>query len=160
MKHFFQDQNLRRDGFTLIELLIVITIIALLSVAGLANFDSARQHASLSIAGDKLVSVLKQQQLLAKAGKIHNVAGFGGQAGSQQVFCYGLSLKANAIEVLQAPYVGFDVANNGSQQVALPVDYCDNSSAAMVQTPFNPGVPINVSSIKYAGNEIAGDTII
>ncbi len=142
-------------GFTLVELLIVITIIALLSVAGLASFDGARQRAGLNIAGDKMVSVFKQQQLFAKSGKIQKVAGGLGQPDTQQVFCYGIQFNGKEVNIVKAPYVGFDVGT-GSNQVAKPVDYCDKNS--LTATPFNGGVAIKIDSLKYAGNAI-GDNL-
>jgi hypothetical protein len=80
-----------------VEMLVVITIIGMLAFLGVSSYGAAQKQARLELAADNVVSLLKEQQGLAKSGRVV----LGGIAK-----CYGISLIVDeAPKVLEADYV-------------------------------------------------------
>ncbi len=101
-----------RKAFTLIEMLIVVAIIAILAMIAVGAYGSARRSAQIDLMADNLVSSLKYQQSLSKAGKVvRETAGFGEGEESQQTKCYGMYFSKNGgedgaplIQFVETPY--------------------------------------------------------
>lgn len=88
----------KRDAFTFIEMLIVIAILAILALMALGSYGSARKSAQMGVIMDTVASSIKQQQGLAKSGKVV------GDGGSK---CYGMVFSKEAdvkIQYVETPY--------------------------------------------------------
>jgi len=66
-------------GYTLIELIIVISIIAILISIGITSYSKAHNRQIGQIAGEKIITVLQENQKNANIGKIDCVGEFTGQ---------------------------------------------------------------------------------
>lgn len=101
-----------RKAFTLIEMLIVVAIIAILAMIAVGAYGSARRSAQIDLMADNLVSSLKYQQSLSKAGKVvRETDQFGEEEQSVQTKCYGMFFSksggeqgAPLIQFVETPY--------------------------------------------------------
>lgn len=153
-----------KSGFTLIEILIVIAIISILAAIAVGSYGIARKKAKIDVVTDNLVSLLKQQQSLAKAGKsvvttqafVDGVGGSGGSGGSQQKmstsFCYGMKFEKSStigsgsfvpIKLLRAPYVALS---------SNKADFCDDSR--LEETAFNEFENFNITAVEKDDGEV------
>lgn len=125
---------MKRRGFTLVEMLMVITIVAILAVLAVSSYGAARKQAELDIAVDTVVSLMKEQQGLAKSGRVSGESDGDGFANPQALAttdseksCYGMRFTTLAkddetsIEVLKMPYYSYKKGK---------VDYCDLQAAS------------------------------
>jgi prepilin-type N-terminal cleavage/methylation domain-containing protein len=124
-------------GFTLIEMLLVITIIGMLAVIAITSFGSMTKSAKLDIAGDLLVSLIKQQQGLAKSGKTEIVDG------KQGTFCYGVrfekSSKGGSVSTFKTPYVRLDKNTGVAESCGKPDQFI----------PFTAASDFKIEAISY-----------
>lgn len=99
-----------KKAFTLVEMLIVIAIVAILALLAIGSFGAARQQARREIAIDSLVSLLRQQQTLAKSGRLEE------DFGSNR--CYGVlyTIQDPYVQLVEMPYVPVGTTD---------ADYCD-----------------------------------
>jgi len=107
-------------GFTLIELLIVILIISILTVIAVGSYAGVQRQARIDFAADTLIAALREEQLLAKSGRIIASAD-ADTPGKLQ--CFALKIKVGKEGGLwSAPtnYVGLDKALNSDK-----IDTCE-----------------------------------
>jgi len=133
-----------RRGFTLIEILVVITIVAILAVLAVSSYGVARRKAKLDIVTDTVVSILRQQQSLAKSGRS------GGDLEKVSPTCYGMifSEKEPYIQTFQAPYISVDESIDVNKS-----DFCDLRESSYKPQTFNELENFTVSKISVFGSE-------
>jgi prepilin-type N-terminal cleavage/methylation domain-containing protein len=144
-----------KTGFTLVEMMIVIAIIGLLAFLAMTAFGSANRSAKLDIAVDTFVSVIRQQQGLAKSGSVDSTATTGVPA-NQGVFCYGVRftadtgvekksavLKSDQVQVMliKVPYVRLG---------PVKVDYCEDIKNEHL-TAFTSVTDVMILGIRWKG---------
>jgi prepilin-type N-terminal cleavage/methylation domain-containing protein len=114
-------------GFTLLELLIVIAIIAILALVTISNYAGVQKTARLDFAVDSVISLIKEQQLLAKSGNRN-------EEGDLQCYAFKLvvwqesgDVKAQAL-MGSSNYVGLPTDENGqslNNPEPFSVDICE-----------------------------------
>lgn len=125
-------------AFTLIEILVVVAILAILTLAVVANYSGARQKAKIDVVTDTLISVLKEKQSNSKNGK------------GASPLCYGLMFKTGGapyVQELQAPYVSVDPAIDPTK-----ADFCDMREMSVKKTPFDLMENYKIKEINAFGN--------
>lgn len=140
-----------RSGFTLIEMLIVITIVGVLAIGAVSSYDVARRQARLNVAADTLVSSMKEQQSLARAGKIDlPVEGQIGKSSGR--FCYGLSFKKDAeVQIVKAPFIAADTSISTSKS-----NFCNISQAQLSELSTNDALQVHsIKKFSYATDTMA-----
>ncbi len=155
MKGFLQNHQ-RKEGFTLIELLVVITIVGIMTIIAVSSFDNARSAAKLNIDADTLVSILKEQQSLAKAGKA-NIVSTSNTTTANQFYCYGVYFKVGApVVTLKVPYLAVPP---GPAQFS---DICDmnNVSQPIQEETLDLGLDFTIQSIQTFGADVQGQVIL
>jgi len=68
-----------KPAYTLIELVIIITIISILVSVGLSAYGKARDRQAGQAAGEKIISILQENQKIANVGKVGCATKFLGQ---------------------------------------------------------------------------------
>jgi prepilin-type N-terminal cleavage/methylation domain-containing protein len=101
----------KSSGFTLLELLIVISIIAILAILTISNYAGVQRGARLDFAADSVVSLIKEQQQLAKSGNRD-------EGGNLQCYAFKLIVadEENQAQALigSSNYVGLPKDENGN----------------------------------------------
>lgn len=134
-----------RSGFTLIEILVVITIVAILAVLAVSSYSVARRQAKLSIVTDTVMTVLRQQQSLAKSGRSGNTMDKGVPT------CYGMIFTKTAppyIQTVQAPYISVDASVDLNKS-----DFCDLRDGFYETTAFSEFENFIIPEISVFGTE-------
>ena len=136
-----------RRGFTLIEVLVVITIVAILAVLAVSSYGVARRQAKLSIVTDTVMTVLRQQQSLAKSGRS------GSTLTGQVPTCYGMVFAKTApyIQTVQAPYISVDESIDVNKS-----DFCDLRDGVYQATTFNEFENFIIPEISVFGTDKEG----
>ncbi|MGL5831206.1 MAG: pilus assembly FimT family protein [Candidatus Altimarinota bacterium] len=146
-------------GFTLIELLVVIAIVAIISLVTISNYGGVQKGARLDYAVDSVISLIKEQQLLAKSGN-RNEDGV--------LRCYAFKLvaweengdvKSEAL-MGSSDYVGLPTDENGENLVnpeASSVDICEKVAEAdwQVREIFEVGTVLKSISDSSTGSEVS-----
>lgn len=101
----------KKAGFTLLELLIVICIIGILALLTISNYAGVQRGARLDFAADSVVSIIKEQQLLAKSGNRD-------EDGNLQCYAFKLVVadEQNEAQALMgsSDYIGLPKDDNGN----------------------------------------------
>ena len=139
------------QGFTLIEMLIVIVIIGLLAFMAVSSFGSAQKAARLDIAVDTIMSVIKEQQGKARAGR--QVSGVPGGKN----LCYGVVFQKSfpSVQTVTVPYVA--VSPNSAH-----ADYCDVADLTVkpVLTPAAVSADIVFQKILQGGSDVTSSGLV
>ena len=138
----------QRNAFTLVEMLVVITIIGILSFLAVSSYGSARRTAQLNILVDTVVSSFKQQQGLAKSGRVD-------EDGYRK--CYGLyfskadeeSNEGSKIQDVETRYYAF--LEDG---VLGKADWCDLDNVSLEDMQADGDYELKVLK-KYGQKETA-----
>lgn len=133
-----------RRGFTLIEILVVIAIVAILAVLAVSSYGVARRQAKLSIVTDTVMTVLRQQQSLAKSGRS------GSSLTGQVPTCYGMIFSKTEpyIQTVQAPYISVDESIDVNKS-----DFCDLRDGFYKATTFSEFENFIIPQISVFGTE-------
>lgn len=133
-----------RRGFTLIEVLVVITIVAILAVLAVSSYSVARRQAKLSIVTDTVMTVLRQQQSLAKSGRS------GSSLTDQVPTCYGMIFSKTDpyIQTVQAPYISVDESIDVNKS-----DFCDLRDGIYKATTFSEFENFIIPEISVFGTD-------
>ncbi len=87
----------RRFGFTLVELMIVLAIVMILTLIAVGSYGGVIRRARLNFAADTLVSLIKEQAILARSGE---------QTKSDVTKCFWLSIDTDSVSTAETDYIG------------------------------------------------------
>lgn len=123
----------KRNAFTLIEMLVVVTIIGMMAMVAIWSFGNARRAAQIDVGIDSLVSVFKEQQSLARSGRVTTVV----DDVESVDLCYGIHVsKAEPyVQRVEAPYVAVN-------EQRTEVDFCDMSNSMTREAGFIRGLEV------------------
>ncbi len=153
-----------RKAFTLIEMLIVVAIIAILAMIAVGAYGSARRSAQIDLMADNLVSSLKYQQSLSKAGKVVRESDqVGDEEQSVQTKCYGMYFSKNGgesgengdgtplIQFVETPYYAVHPKKPAA-------DVCELSEAAL--RDFDIEFDLELFTIQKYGIDQESDRVL
>ncbi len=148
-----------RKAFTLIEMLIVVAIIAILAMIAVGAYGSARRSAQIDLMADNLVSSLKYQQSLSKAGKVVRESDEVGEGEeSVQTKCYGMYFSktggedgAPLIQFVETPYYAVHPTKSAA-------DVCELTEATQIS--FDIEFDLELFTIQKYGSEQESDQVL
>lgn len=124
-------------------MLVVIAIVAILALVAISSFGAARQQARRDIAIDSVVSSLREQQSLAKSGRLAE-----DESLNQ---CHGMLFSVNEpyIQMVEADYIAVG---------AQGADYCDVSPDSL--SDFQPLEDFQLNEVERFGVETTEPVVV
>ena len=133
-------------GYTLIELLVTITIVGILVGFGISAYGKARDRQAGQAAGEKILSILQENQKIANIGKVGCTNKFLGQ---EVVASSPNTLKIRSL--CEGP--------NGAQTSITIPDISSLTNATITFKPLSQGTSLS-SDLNLSYTSTAGNTYL